>query len=178
MLARLTASILVLAFALVGCSGAAATAAPSPVGASPAPTVASSAAITPRPTIAQGAPCEPNARTFDAEKVNVTGSWAGDDGGIYYLRQVDKIVWWNGMADRAGSPSILGRQWNNVGRGEIKDDLTIAVEWADVPRGDILGGGTLTLKIEADAKGNIQLRTVSQQTGDFGNTLWTLCFPG
>ena len=82
------------------------------------------------------------------------------------------------MADRAADPSLLGREWNNVGRGEIKDDLTIAVEWADVPRGGILGGGTLTVKIEKDAKGNIQLRKVAETGSGFGNSLWTPCSPG
>ena len=82
------------------------------------------------------------------------------------------------MANRAADPSLLGRDWNNVGRGEIKDDLTIAVEWADVPRGGILGGGTLTLKMEKDAKGNIQLRKVAETGTGFGNNLWTRCSPG
>ena len=176
MRARPAPSILVLAFALVGCSGAAATAAPSQPTTTVAPITA--APSTPKPTTAIGAPCEPNPRTFDATRFNLTGAWAGDDDGIYYLRQVDKVLWWNGMANRSGDPSILGRDWNNVGRGEVKDDLTIAMEWADVPRGGILGGGTMTLKIEADSKGNIQLRKVAEATGEFGNNLWTLCFPG
>jgi hypothetical protein len=176
MRARPAPPILVLAFALVGCSGAA-TAAP-PITAAPSTAVASSAPSTPRPTTAVGAPCEASPRTFDAKRFSLTGAWAGDDDGIYYLRQVDKVVWWNGMANRAADPSKLGRDWNNVGRGEIKDDLTIAVEWADVPRGQILGGGTMTLKIEADGKGNIQLRKLAEATGEFGNNLWTPCFPG
>lgn len=171
MWARLTGLVLILALALAGCSGAAATAAPST-------SVAASGVATSQPSTAAGAPCEPKAVAFDAANVNLTGAWAGDDDGIYYLRQLGKIVWWNGMADRSGDPSILGRQWNNVGRGEIKDDLTIAVEWADVPRGGIQDGGTMTLKIEQDAKGNIQLRKVAQATGDFGNNLWAPCTPG
>jgi hypothetical protein len=36
----------------------------------------------------------------------------------------------------------------------------------------------MTLKIEGDAKGNIQLRKVAETGSGFGNNLWTLCFPG
>ena len=163
---QLAGSLVALGLALAGCSSSA------------APSVAPSTAPTVQPTRAVGAPCEPVAVAFDATKFALTGPWADDDDGIYYLRQVDKIVWWNGMANRAADPSLLGRDWNNVGRGEIKDDLTIAVEWADVPRGGILGGGTMTLKIEKDAKGNIQLRKVAQASGDFGNNIFTPCSPG
>ena len=137
----------------------------------------SSAPATPPTTAEEAAPCTQRSLAFDPNALDLTGAWAGDDGGIYYLRQVDSVVWWNGMSGRAGPPSDLGRQWNNVARGEIQPDLTITVDWADVPRGDILGNGTLVLQIEDDGSGNVQLSTTSQ-TGDFGNRLWTPCSPG
>ena len=113
---------------------------------------------------------------FDAENIQLSGPWLGDDGGIYYLRQLENVVWWNGMSGHNRSPNEFGRDWNNVGRGEIRD-LIIFAESADVPRGEILGGGTLELTIGPDASGNLQLTTTHQE-GDFGNRIWTPCMVG
>ena len=49
---------------------------------------------------------------------------------------------------------------------------------ADVPRGGILDGGTMKLKIEDDGTGNVRMVKVSEQTGDFGNKTWTPCQSG
>lgn len=145
-----------------------------------ASTVASASptrAPSPSPSPAVAAACDKAPLAFNASGVDLTGAWAGDDDGVYYLRQVGSVVWWNGMSGRAGSPSDLGRDWNNVGRGEI-DGLTVHVEWADVPRGGILGDGTLNLKIEDDGTGNVRIVKVSEAGAGFGNTLWTPCKPG
>jgi hypothetical protein len=88
------------------------------------------------------------------------------------------VVWWNGMSDRARPANMLGRDWNNVGRGVIKDDLTIASDWADVPRGGIAGSGTVTFKIGSDSAGNVQITKVSETGSGRGDTVWTRCTPG
>jgi hypothetical protein len=69
----------------------------------------------------------------------------------------------------------LGREWNIVGRGVI-DGLHIEVEWSDVPRGEILNNGTLTLAIQDDGTGDIQIVTKGEP-GSFGNRVWTPCLP-
>jgi hypothetical protein len=142
-----------------------------------APSVSHAVATSPSPSAAVAAICEKAPKPFDANHVDLTGAWAGDDFGIYYLRQIGSVVWWNGMSERAGSPSRLGRDWNNVGRGQIKA-LKIEVEWADVPRGDILGNGTLSLTIEDDGTGNVKIVKVSETGTGFGNSVWTPCTPG
>jgi len=119
--------------------------------------------------------CDLAPKPFDPSDIDLTGAWAGDDDGIYYLRQLESVVWWNGMSERDGSPSDLGRVWNNVGRGVI-NGLQIDVEWADVPRGEILGGGTLIVNIQDDGTGNIQL-VADGDEGGFGNHVWTPCSP-
>ena len=119
--------------------------------------------------------CAPVPFPFDPGAINLTGAWAGDDGGVYYLRQVGSVVWWNGMSEREGSPMDLGRVWNNVGRGVI-DGLRIDVEWSDVPRSEFMSNGTLILNIQDDGTGNTEIVTLSQ-TGDFGNELFTPCLP-
>lgn len=119
--------------------------------------------------------CQPASNPFDPSDFDLTGAWAGDDGGIYYLRQLGSVLWWNGMSEREGSPFALGRDWNNVGRGVI-NGLQIDVEWSDVPRSEFVSNGTLTLKIQDDGTGNIQIVT-DGETGGFGNRVWTPCAP-
>ena len=48
--------------------------------------------------------CQPAPQAFDPTSIDLTGPWAGDDGGIYYLRQLGSVLWWNGMSGREGSP--------------------------------------------------------------------------
>ena len=123
--------------------------------------------------------CEPAPIRFDPTGFDLTGAWAADDGGIYYLRQVGSVVWWNGMSGSDRSPLDLGRDWNNVARGVI-NGLQIDVEGSDVPRGGALNNGRLVLKIQADAKGNIQIVKVVDEWGggnNFGNSVWTPCAP-
>jgi hypothetical protein len=120
--------------------------------------------------------CAPAQKPFDPNDIDLTGAWAGDDGGIYYLRQVESVLWWNGMSGREGGPLDLGRDWNNVGRGVI-NGLQIDVEWSDVPRGEFLNNGSLILTIEDDGKGNIQIVKELDEEDNFGNNLWTPCSP-
>src|SRR4249920_228391 len=117
-----------------GSSGAPATAARS---AAPA-----SAAAKPSASIAVAAPCTKRALNFDPKALDLTGAWMGDDDGVYYIRQLGKVIWWSGMSEASGPPDRLGRDWNNVATGTIKDDLTIPLTWADVPRGGVMGSGT------------------------------------
>ena len=129
------------------------------------------------PPAAMAVDCRYPAAPFDPENVDLTGAWAGDDGGIYYIRQNDKQIWWNGMSGRDAAPRELGSDWSNVGTGVIKDDLTIKATWADVPRGNILGSGTLTLQVEDNGSGDISIRKVDETGSGFGNTMWTPCDP-
>ena len=136
--------------------------------AAPAPTA------THRPV---GEACKPALQKLDPANVELTGLWSGDDEGIYYLRQIGKQIWWSGMSDRFQTDGEMGRDWNNVATGTLADDLSIDVQWADVPHGNILGGGTMHLKVEPDSSGIIQIRKVSETGSGFGGSLWTRCAP-
>jgi hypothetical protein len=129
-----------------------------------------------RPAVA--APCTARELKYDPKTVDLTGAWRGDDGGIYYLRQLGNDLWWSGMSGRVGSPSDLGRDWNNVAKGTINADLTIDLDWADVPRGGILGHGTLHWKIIDDGTGNIVLKKMAETGTGFGGSRFTACQPG
>jgi hypothetical protein len=145
----------------------------------PAPAASGSpaTAATPNASPLVAGVCTPTPTKFDAQAIDLTGAWAGDDGGIYYVRQRGTVVWWNGMSSRDGPPEGLGREWNNVGHGEIKD-LTLVADWVDVPRGGIDGYGIVTFKIGADSVGNIQLTKTKDEGTGRGDTLWIRCEPG
>src|SRR5215211_4287498 len=98
---------------------------------SPAQSAATAPTATASPSQVVAAVCTATPIKFDPKAIDLTGAWAGDDGGIYYVRQRGTVVWWNGMSSRDGPPADLGRDWNNVGRGEIKD-LMIVADWVDV----------------------------------------------
>ena len=106
----------------------------------------------------------------------LSGAWLGSEGGVYYIRQVGDCLWWfgtdvddiqPGQTDQAG--------FANVASGLV-DGNRIEVEWADLPLGDTLGGGGLTLVYDAEKD---QLTKIEQR-GDwlpFGATTFTRIEP-
>ena len=113
---------------LVGCGGqtsttAAATATATVAAATATATVAAATAPpSPLSSPVVGGICTLTPVAFDPDSIDLTGAWAGNDGGIYYVRQLDSVIWWNGMSSRDQEPTLPGREWNNVGRGEISED--------------------------------------------------------
>jgi S-formylglutathione hydrolase FrmB len=118
-------------------------------------------------------PCEPARIPFDEEDLGLTGTWAADDGGVYYIRQLGDEIWWNGMSGREGPSSDLGRDLDNVAHGTLKG-IVLGLDVADVPRGNVWGQGHLSIRAEEDEDGNLRLRRIS---GDFGGTIFTPCTP-
>ena len=160
-----------------GPSAAPPASAPSAAPAASQPSPASSAAAVASPADV-AAPCTKRTLKYDPKSIDLTGAWLGDDEGVYYLRQVDKTLWWSGMSGQAGTPASLGRDWNNVATGQIKADLTIDLTWADVPRGEILGHGTLTWQVVNDGSGNAKLIKLFETGTGFGGSEFTPCSPG
>jgi hypothetical protein len=115
--------------------------------------------------------------TNDPEDVGeLTGAWLGSDTGVYYIRQVGDCVWWFGTelddieSGRLGQPGFA-----NVASGRV-DGRFVVVEWADLPAGDVLGGGGLSLIYD---EVNDRLR-VTDQRGDwqpFGGSVLTRIDP-
>ncbi len=109
---------------------------------------------------------------------NLTGTWSADDGGLYYVRQLNDIVWWVGMSteSRMGLEDFRkGVAYTNVFRGRLTGD-TIAGDWADVPRGSNHSNGTLTLRIvTAPILGAPVLQ--KQPPGGSGPSTWNLVIP-
>lgn len=94
-------------------------------------------------------------------QTDLTGTWSCDDGGMYYLRQLDDNLWWYGEVSLA--PGL----WTNVAYGTISGDQ-IALFWSDVPKGYLKNNGILLLKIESS-----DLLKAQTKTGSFGGSIWT-----
>jgi hypothetical protein len=115
--------------------------------------------------------------TEDPEDLgNLTGAWSGDEGGIYYIRHVGDCVWWFGTEIDVIEPGVTGQPgFANVASGRMVGNR-IDLEWADLPIGNVLGGGGLTLVYDEE---NDQLLVVEQR-GDwieFGASTFTRIEP-
>lgn len=180
---RLVIGLLVLgALVPAGCAGSAAAthATAQPAGAVvPAASVASAGSVSPRTASASPTPtpdpCSPNPIKFDPAQFDLTGTWMADDGGIYYVRQLGSVVWWNGMSGLEGPAAFLGRGFNNVGRGVIDSKLAIIAQWADVPRGSTTGSGEVHFQVGADSSGMIRLTKTYDPGDGRDDTTWEPC---
>jgi hypothetical protein len=151
--------VLTLTLALAACGDIA----PSPSNADPSPTTADLSTIA--------------CATGDPEDVGeLTGAWSGNEGGVYYIRQVGDCLWWFGTEIEAIEPGQTGQPgFANVASGRV-DDSTVEVEYADLPLGDVLGGGGLTFVYD-DENGTL---TLTEQRGDwiaFGGSVLTRIEP-
>lgn len=90
----------------------------------------------------------------------LTGTWKGDDGGTYYVRQTGNELWWYGK-DANG-----GQSWSNVFHGSISGSR-ISGTWADVPPGAANSSGILVIDIQGNSR-----MTATQKTGGFGGSNW------
>jgi hypothetical protein len=107
---------------------------------------------------------------------DLTGVWLGSEGGYYYVRQVGDCIWWFGTDVRQIEPGLTDQSgFANVASGRVDGDR-IDLEWADLPLGDTLGGGGLTLVYDPE---NDQLTKIEQR-GDwqaFGANTFTRIEP-
>ncbi|MFI5980839.1 hypothetical protein ACIBEA_08205 [Streptomyces sp. NPDC051555] len=74
----------------------------------------------------------------------LTGTWAGDDHGTYYLRQVGSTLWWMGLSHDQGrsfSNMFCGAILRNGGGTEVIGDLV------DLPLGERQDSSRITLRV-------------------------------
>lgn len=116
------------------------------------------------------------ARDDPADEGELTGAWAGNDSGVYYIRQVGDCVWWFGTEVRDMELGPTGqRGFANVASGRIVG-TQVDLEWVDVPLGDMVNGGGLTFMYDQDLG---ELRLAEQRGGrlPFGGTVLTRIRP-
>jgi hypothetical protein len=166
---------LTVAAILAGCAGTAGpSASPGPSEAPSAPPSAPSAAIT----------CDPlDLRLPSGEPLDLTGTWRGNDDGLYQVRQYGQCVWWVGQTDT----------WVHLLHGTVISDFTVSASWATVASSNRgtpadpgfvqaavrLGEGMWLLRIEIGASGtNEDLRLVKvsgtdSSSGGIRTTEWS-----
>jgi hypothetical protein len=107
--------------------------------------------------------------------ISLTGTWAGDDKGVYYIREIGNQIWWLGMSG-VGQPLITrGFSWTNVYNGELSGH-TITGRYADVPQGDTLLSGPVVMEVARTRDGGVSLvRTTPDSETDFGGRVLTPC---
>jgi hypothetical protein len=121
--------------------------------------------------------CNPRAFRF-SPGADLTGTWVGDDGGLYYLRQIGDALWWLGMSGVGGPERDLGTGFTNVVRGRFRSPTAIEADWADVPRGGKLNSGTLTLTVTQTNTGGAAIRrAAAAPVGSFSASEWRPCTP-
>lgn len=91
---------------------------------------------------------------------DLNGVWNCDNGGIFFIRQIEDTIWWYGE-----EPSLVP-SWANVAFGRIDDDV-VCLFWADVPKGHIMNDGILVLQVV-----NPNEIIVIQETGGFNGSNW------
>jgi hypothetical protein len=167
--------VLTAALALAGCGDA------SPSPSAPSDAASSTPSSAPSPSAANSTTASDlsaiGCATDDPEHVGeLTGAWAGNDGGVYYIRQVGDCVWWFGTEIADIEPGQTGQPgFANVASGRLAG-TSLEVEFADLPMGDILGGGGLTFVYD---EANDRL-TLTEQRGDwvpFGGSVLTRIEP-
>ncbi len=165
-------------FALAACSTAV----------TPAPSATSAVAPAPSATVAASPTtsvadvlytCESRVLPWDGSSaIDLTGTWAGDDQGVYYLRQIGDQVWWLGMSGLGQTFADRGVDWTNVYLGTLSGD-TVSGTYADVPQGKILDKGPVVLKLTRTSEGGISLvRTDPVLETGFGGSMFTPCTLG
>ncbi|MED3997957.1 hypothetical protein P4647_25570 [Peribacillus frigoritolerans] len=99
---------------------------------------------------------------------DLTGTWLCDDGGDYYIRQIQpgnrSWIYWAGLSQRG-----VGDDFANVFRGERKPTGFITGIWTDVPYGRANNLGSITLRIEDNGR---TLRAI-EKAGGFAGSVWT-----
>jgi hypothetical protein len=144
-LALTGAPALILTVAIAGCGNGAASLSPTASSSSASPDLSAIACATSDPT----------------DVGDLTGAWEGDDGGVYYIRQVGDCVWWFGTDVTEMNPAGQ-RGFANVASGRI-EGTRIDVEYVDLPLGNVLGGGGLTLVYDEET-GEL---TIAEQRGEW-----------
>jgi hypothetical protein len=95
-------------------------------------------------------PPVPKPRPCLSPTPNLSGVWySDDDRGYYFIRQIGSRLWWAGLSWRPPQwdPHQLGLLFTNVFQGSVNADV-VSGDWADVPRGTVLGQGQLSLAVD------------------------------
>jgi hypothetical protein len=112
----------------------------------------------------------------DGLPLDLSGTWSGNDTGLYYIKQVDSCIWWSGVSNFIEQGQFPGQEWIMVFRGTMNSDGVINGDFVDV-KSTNPGNGTLTIeaKIEPVEGGSpvVNLHRTGQTGHQVGVTFWT-----
>ena len=118
---RSFAALSLLGLSLIACSGEA----PQPSGAAACPPVQVSGP--------------------DGQPLDLSGTWSGNDTGLYYIKQVDSCIWWSGVSNFTEQGQYPGQEWIMTFRGTMNSDGVINGDFVDV-KSTNPGTGTMTIE--------------------------------
>lgn len=99
---------------------------------------------------------------------DLTGRWQGNDGGIYYIREIGADIWWLGS-----NTFKVGEGFTNVMHGSRNDSNHPPIiwgQWSDVPMGQTKASGYLGTIIDPTGTKLTRFNSL----GDFfGGSEWT-----
>ncbi len=98
-------------------------------------------------------------QTQTSWQYDLTGIWRCNDGGTYYVRQINGNVWWYGESPNG--------QWSNIFHGAMNGNLVEGF-WLDVPKGRDRNNGAMRLQVDS----NGQFHQVNRTGDDFGGSRW------
>lgn len=120
-----------------------------------------------------GAGCQPvELRGPDGRQIDLSGTWSGNDGGRYYLKQIDSCVWWSGLSAFEGQS--LGEEWIMAFRGRLDDEGVIVGDFVDV-KGTNPGSGTMSIRVQAEQRDGrvvVELYREAVTGHQIGVTFW------
>ncbi|MEO8626252.1 MAG: hypothetical protein ABI452_06095 [Candidatus Limnocylindrales bacterium] len=125
------------------------------------------------PQASGDAGCPPVQRSGpDGQPLDLSGAWSGNDGGIYYIKQIGTCVWWSGQSNFDGQ--YPGQEWIMTFRGTMNGDGVINGDFVDV-KSTNPGSGTMTIEARIDqvnGKGVVQLYRTASTGHAIGVSFW------
>lgn len=110
----------------------------------------------------------------DNQPLDLSGVWSGNDGGLYYIKQIGSCVWWSGMSNFTDQGQYPGEEWIMAFRGTIDADGRINGDFVDVKSSNP-GNGTMTIEARIDqvnGKPVVQLYRTAATGHPVGVTFW------
>jgi hypothetical protein len=125
------------------------------------------------PQASGDAACPPVQRSGpNGQPLDISGEWSGNDGGVYYIKQIGTCIWWSGQSNFEGQ--YPGQEWIMTFRGTMNEDGVINGDFVDVKSSNP-GSGTMTIEAHIDqvnGQGVVQLYRTAATGHEIGVTFW------
>ena len=110
----------------------------------------------------------------DGQPLDLSGTWSGNDGGLYYIKELGTCIWWSGLSNFTDQGQYPGQEWVMVFDGTINADGVIVGDFVDVKSSNP-GTGTMTIEARIDqvnGQGVVNLYRTAATGHAIGVTFW------